>query len=178
MLLNIIYNEVRFERYDPLIEELKKQNITDYKIWDCIRLNNVVESINASHKMIVKDAKERGLKEVCIGEDDLMFTSPNSWKYFLEKKPDNYDLYLACTYIIPISNNQICGFHLYCVHEKFYEKFLSIPDKEHIDTAANNIEGNYVFCYPFPALQRAGFSANNRTVCNYNALLKEDDIYK
>jgi hypothetical protein len=63
------------------------------------------------------------------------------------------------------------------VHEKFYEKFLSVPDDVHIDTSMDELKGNYVFCYPFAALQRAGFSANNRTVVNYNPILKNEDVY-
>lgn len=176
--LNVIFDSRRIEKYEPLIEELKRQNITDYKIWPCIMKPDVVESINASHKMIVNYAKGLGLKEICIAEEDLMFPNENGWDYFLEHKPKSYDLYLACTYIPPISNNKICGFHLYFISEKFYDAFLSAPDKEHIDTAMDNLNGDYHFCYPFPALQRSGFSANNKAVVNYNAILNENDIYK
>lgn len=162
------------------MSELEKQGISDYEIWPCIMYPDVVFSINASHKMIVRAAKEAGLDEVCIAEDDLMFTADGAWDYFLSQKPDfkEYDLYLAATYVPETPPRMICGFHLYCVSSRFYEKFLACDDEKHIDTEMNSIGGNFVFCYPFPALQRSGFSANNKCVCNYNVVLQDKDIYK
>jgi len=175
--LNIIYDARRFEKYHPMMTELDRQGIVDFEIWPCIMYPDVVESINASHKMIVRDAKEKGLSECFIAEDDFTFPAEDGWHYFLRNKPKNYDLYLGGTYVTPISNNIICGFHLYSISENFYDKFLSMPDKEHIDTAANNIKGDYHFCYPMAAIQRAGFSMNNKQDVNYNILLKEEDVY-
>jgi len=177
--LNIIYENRHSQDYERLIKELERQGITDYKFWDAIVLReSVVASINASHKMIVREAKERKLKSVVIGEQDLMFPAKDGWKYFIENKPTDFDIYLAATYVTPISNNIICGFHLYIVAEKFYDKFLSIPHDQHIDTAANDLKGDYKFCYPFACLQNPGFSANNSSVVNYNSVLTEQDIYK
>lgn len=180
MKLNIILDARRVEKYHPLMNELEQQVITEFELWPCITYPNVVESINASHKMIVRDAKEKGLPEVIIGEDDLMFTSPNSWQYFLSQKPspENYDLYLASTYIIEEPLRSICGFHLYSVSAKFYDIFLGTDNSQHIDTLFNDIKGEYKFCYPFPALQRPGFSANNNMVVDYNNMVEEKHIYK
>ena len=177
MKLNIIYDDRRFERYAPLINELLRQGIADYKFWNPIYHKDVVTSINLSHKQIVLWAKLVGLKEVCIAEDDLMFTHPTSWVYFLDQKPKEYELYLACSYG-GLSEKQTIGFHLYCVHECFYDKFLSVPDNVHIDTAMWPLgKEKFHFCYPFPALQRAGFSSNNKAFADYNTVLKEEDIY-
>ncbi len=178
--LNIIYDDRNQEKYDPLIEEINRQRVEDYRIWEAVVLrDSVVASINASHKMIVREAKERGLKEVCIAEDDLMFPAADGWAYFLKNKPETYDLYLGATYVVPISNNIICGFHLYMVHEKFYDSFLSVPDTAHIDTAMADLKGDYKYCYPFAALQRPGLSANNKgQIVNYNKLLSPEDIYQ
>jgi hypothetical protein len=178
-LINIIFDSRRIEKYDPLIAELKRQGLIedDYEIWPCLLLNTVVESINASHKMIVRKAKEEGLKEVCIAEDDLEFTSSNSWSFFIKNKPEIYDLYLACTYGDRMTK-QVVGFHLYCVHEQFYDDFLSVPEDKHIDTAMWFTKGqDFHFCYPYPALQRPGFSANNKSHQDYNSILKPEDIY-
>lgn len=159
------------------MDELERQEITDFELWPCIIEPNVVKSINLSHKMIVREAQEKGLKEVCIAEDDVMFSAKDGWKYFLDNKPEIYDLYLSATYIVTTPLKHICGFHLYCVHEKFYEKFLSVPDESHIDTVMDSVGGDFVFCYPFAALQRAGFSSNNKKIVNYNAVLKDEDVY-
>jgi hypothetical protein len=64
--LNIIYDSRRIEKYEPLMAELATQKISDYEIWPCVMYDKVVSSINASHKMIVRDAMEKGEKEVCI----------------------------------------------------------------------------------------------------------------
>src|ERR1700749_433634 len=139
--------------------ELSAQEITDYEIWPCIILSDVVESINASHKMIVQWAKDNGLPEVCIAEDDLMFTAPGAWKYFLSKKPKFFNLYLAGCYS-PIKHGwdedqysytlEPVGFHCYIIHERYYDTFLATPSNLHIDTAQKTI--GIKVCYPMAAL--------------------------
>lgn len=178
MKLNIILDSRRIEKYQPLQDELSRQRISNYEIHHCLILPEVINSISASHKMLVSRAKERGLKEICIAEDDLMFTCSGAWGYFLRNKPETYDLYLACTYGDRIAK-QTVGFHLYCIHEQFYDEFLSVPDDKHIDTAMWFTKSqDFRFCYPYPALQRPGFSSNNKTYQDYNSVLKEEDIYR
>lgn len=146
--------------------------------------NNVVYSINASHKMIVKEAKKNGLKEVAICEDDIMFISTNGWEWFLQNKPEVYDIYSGCNYLAfqrpekpgLIKFKTIVGFQLYMVHERYYDQFLATPDNDHIDTAQKG-EDMYAI-WPFPALQRPGFSNNNKAVVNYNVILQKEDIYQ
>jgi hypothetical protein len=176
--LNIIYDNRRPEKYEPLIDGLIEQGITDYKIWDCVMLPSVVDSIAESHKMIIRDAMEQGLDRCLVAEDDLMFSCKGAWDYYLNNMPKEFDLYLGCTYVLPISNNVVCGFHLYCVDKGYFQVLLDVPRSQHIDTYMNELKGDYKFCYPFPALQRSGFSANNRIEVNYNSLLKDEDIYK
>lgn len=177
--LHIIHDDRRSEKYGHLIDELQKQNITDYKIWPAVVLrHSVVESINASHKMIVRAARDLGWEYVTIAEDDLMFTADGAWDYYLRKMPMSFDLYLGCTYIKPISPVKVNGFHLYTVHSRFYADFLGAPDNAHIDTAMDDLGGDYHLCYPFPALQRAGYSANNNAYADYNKqTLTEEDKY-
>jgi hypothetical protein len=174
IILHCIWDDRRIERYQPLIDEFQKHDIC-FRLWPCVVLNDVVASINASHKMIVRWAKESGLKEVAICEDDVYFPAKDGWEYFLRNKPKEYDIYLACTYL---PENLVCGFHCYMVSERFFETFLNAPDSVHIDTYFNDVKGDYKFCRPFAALQREGYSSNNRAFSNYNAVLKEEDIYK
>lgn len=179
--INIIYDNRNSDDYGRLLGEFMAQSvIPKYKFWDCVIINegmdSVVRSINASHKMIVRWAKENNMPYVIIAEQDLMFTCDTAWEYFLSKMPKSFDIYLACSYIP--NNDIICGFHLYILHGRFYDKFLDIPDNQHIDTAANDLGGEFVFCKPFPALQRIGYSANNKVVVDYNKVLKDEDTYK
>lgn len=160
--------------------EFEIQGIHFYRFWNAtIDKDSVVKSINASHKKIVQWAKDNNKPYVCIAEQDLTFPAKDGWDYFLKSQPKEFDLYLACTYVPPITNNIVCGFHLYIVAQKFYDKFLSAPDGEHIDTAMDGLKGDYKFCYPFAALQRPGFSWNNpHSPVNYNGILKSEDIYQ
>lgn len=84
--INIIYdNRHTAEDYSRLICEFTEQGISNYKFWDAIVLkDSVVDSISASHKMIIQYAKDNGLKKVCIAEQDLTFTCPTAWQYFLD----------------------------------------------------------------------------------------------
>lgn len=177
MKLNIILDSRRIEKYQPLMDELSRQGIADYEIWPALILPDVIESISASHKAIIRDAKEKGLKEICIAEDDVYFPAADGWQYFLKNKPEDYELYLAASYG-GYSEKQPIGFHLYCIHEQFYDKLLSIPDNCHIDTGTWWLgKEKFVFCYPFAALQRPGFSANNMSHADYNKILKPEDVY-
>ncbi len=183
MMLNIIYDDRRPEKYDSFLEQLRIQNIGHYKIWNCIVMNDVVKSINASHKMIVEDAKKQGLLFVVIAEDDILFTSDNSWQWFLSNIPPVYDLYTAGNYL-PIENKKrgavrvdcVVGFHLYIVHSRYYDTFLATKDDDHIDTAQKS--KLMYCCYPFAAIQRAGWSANNKAICDYNKILQPQDLYR
>jgi hypothetical protein len=184
--LHIIFDDRKIEKYDPLITELKRQRITDFEIFPCILRPNVVASINASHKMIVRMAKESGLKEVCIAEDDLMFKSAHGWSYFVRNKPAEFDIYIGGTYLIDkpetwepplVKVKDYVGNHLIIVAEKYYDRFLSVSDNDHIDTAQGGL-GDFYVCFPFAALQRPGFSSNNMAIVNYNAPLKEEWVYQ
>jgi hypothetical protein len=178
--LNIIHDNRRSEKYDPLVNELREQKIFSYIIHPATVLkHSVVESINASHKKIIRAAKEAGLPYVIIAEDDVMFTSVGAWQYYIDNMPESFDLYLGCTYVKPFSLNKVAGFQLYTVHEKFYDTFLSAPDTDHIDIAMNELGGDYHICLPVVALQRPGYSANNNAYANYNhQTLAKEDLYK
>src|SRR4051812_14903782 len=97
MRINVIYDERRIEKYEPLINELFIQNI-DYQLWMPVEAETVVKSINLSHKAIVAWAKKHNLDRVFIGEDDLHFPAKDGWKYFLNSMPETFDIYSASTY--------------------------------------------------------------------------------
>lgn len=184
--VHILHDNRRQERYDNYTNELERQGVTEYEVFPCILSKTVVESINTSFRMIVQKAKDEGLKECCIWEDDNYFPSEKGWDYFLSNKPKEYDLYIGGSYlkdnrieyVSPIVKvNSYVGNHCIIIHEKYYDTFLSTPTNEHIDTAQDK-KGDFYLCYPMAALQRSGFSSNNMAVCDYNAILEEKDIYK
>lgn len=165
------------------MDEMKSQRIS-YELWPCLIFNDVPSSINASHKMIVSDAKERGLEEVCIGEDDLYFPHKRGWEWFLKHKPDVFDIYSGGSYLpfdkpkepCAVRVKEIVGFHLYIIHSRYYDTFLNTDPSKHIDTEQKS--DSMFVCWPMSALQRPGFSANNKAQCNYNGILLKEDIYQ
>lgn len=182
MTVNIISDIRLTERWEPLLNELGRQGITDYKIWPIVEdKDSVIRSINLSHKQIIRDAKERELPEVYVMEDDIWIPAKDGWKRFIEDIPIwPFDIYLGGTYGLnkPITGkiDQINGFHCYIMRERFYDTFLNVPDDVHIDTALDGL-GRFYVKYPFIALQRPGFSSNTRSFSDKNADLSSEDIY-
>lgn len=184
--VNVILDRRHSEREAEMLLEFEAQGITEYKFWDCIILPSVVQSINASHKMIVQDAKDNGLSEVCIFEDDCYFRKKDGWNYFVKNKPESFDVYVGGCYLVDNRNkyeaplvkvNEWVGNHCIIVHSKYYDTFLSLPHDQHIDTI-NAGKGDFYLCFPYPALQRAGMSANAPgEPVNYNSMLPPEFIY-
>ncbi len=166
------------------MEQLAKQRITSFELWDGIfdRDRKAKENISKAHKQIVEYAKVAGWKEVCIGEDDLKFFAEGAWYFFLKNKPDDYDIYLASVYIGQLDEkNEVkdfCGLTLYIVHERFYDKFLSADPYDHLDRALSTMNGKYVVCNPFVAEQYSGFSSNTGKDEIYDNLMNGRNKFK
>ena len=188
-ILNIIHDNRIIGRIEPLIEQCERYGI-GYKVWAAIiDKPKVLENITASHKMIVQWAKYNGLKEVCIAEDDLGFTCDDAWRYYLENKPEKFDVYIGGSYVIDnkwdytppvVKVDWWVGNQLIIINESYYDKWLSSPDNGHIDTDQKD-KGDFYVCFPYVALQRPARSANHEfQEVNYNGILKDFQhfIYK
>jgi hypothetical protein len=169
----------RSERTNNCIKECERLGIEDYKLWPGVRVPSVVRSINLAHKQIVEWALENDLDEVCIAEDDFVGTCPNSWKYFLEKKPSSFDMYLSSVFLGEIDESGIVkvftGMTLYVVSKKFYVKFLTTPDNEHVDISLAHL-GDYHVCHPFTFIQRDGFSSNTGKNETYGSFFQNREL--
>lgn len=170
----------------PLVlDEINKQHLWLEKIWEPVPAKSVVESINLSFKRIVKYAKEKGLHEVCIMEDDLQFTCQGAWDYFLINMPLEFDIWVGGNYLLNDPDkytapryklDEYVGNQLIVINEKYYDRFLEVKDIAHIDTIQKG-RGDFYACWPMVALQRPGFSANAMMQVNYNSSLKPEWIY-
>lgn len=170
MVVNIIHNEKNLQRFEWINKTITEHNL-EYKFWPAIfdpRLSFM--GISRAHKQIVQDAKDKGLPCVCIAEDDMYFTSKNSWQYFLDNIPMDYDLYLSGIYCGKPDENSIisdfCGLHLYIVNQRFYDKFLSVSENQHLDRGMKDAGGKYVVCIPTVAKQYDGWSENKGIMVN------------
>lgn len=178
--VNVIVGH-RQERMPLLQDELTRQGITNYKFWDAVFLPSVKASINAAHKQIVEYAKIAEFDSVIIAEDDFIGTHPNSFRFFLDNEPPNYDIYLSSVFLGDIDENNIVksftGMTLYKVHSRFYDKFLSVNPHEHIDHALSEIGGIFHVCNPMCFTQRDGISGNTGKWESYENLLKNKVLY-
>lgn len=186
MVVNVIHDNRNFDRLPLLVEEFEKYGI-DYKVCEaCIDKKTVLESITESFRRIIQYAKDEGLKEICIAEDDLTFPCDGAWEYFLKNKPDDYDVYAGGSYLIHnewkyespvVKVNEWVGNHLIIVNERYYDIWLSSKPNGHIDTEQRG-KGDFYVCFPYAALQRPSRSANcEGQMVNYNSIVPKDYIY-
>lgn len=196
MNAHVIVNPYRAKPNTTLEAELDRQGI-DAKIWAAIPdKDSAVRSINLSHKQVVRFAKEHHIPEICIMEEDVLFPAPDGWQYFLENKPQFFDLYLGGAYNLnsqalsrvkqsidqygggPVAINNFAGLHCYIISESYYDKFLEIPVMQHIDNQPGM--GRFFVCAPFAALQHPGWSDNAKAMVDYNCdprILPPECIY-
>lgn len=179
--LHIIHLPEREDRHELLAKELHEQNITKYRIWHGFKdENNPPAGIIKAHKQIVQWAKQHNYPEVTIAEDDIHFTAPGAWHYYLSNKPSHFDIYLASVYVMhDIKGNSIenfTGLTLYTIKAEFYDKFLSTPDVGNIDVNLYGL-GWYALCYPFAAIQHETFSDNSRSVINYSQYIQGKALF-
>jgi hypothetical protein len=183
--INVIFNPNHPEpdRLDRLLAELTRQGLDADKvdIWPCIRGRETVEaSINASHKMLVRMARELGLPEIAIMEEDVHFPAPDGYSYWMENLPaGDWDIYFAGTYDSRVGDRvpRPRGMHAYIIRSWFYDKFLAVDPTEHIDQALRDL-GDFRVCYPYAAIQRPGWSVNKREEVDYNKPLAPEDVYR
>lgn len=188
--LHILHLEKRTDRLENLNKQLEEQEITDYSIvLGEVDLAAVFRGINNSHKKIIRMAKQKGLPNCIIAEDDIEFTSANSWKYFLEQLKINKDadLFLSMIYEGSIDeNNRIVkggksfsGMTLYSVNSKFYDAFLGMKSMAHIDKEIAMFADKYDYrvCNPFVAVQSSGWSDQKKRFCKYDHLLVGRNMY-
>lgn len=135
--------------------------------------------INLAFKKIVRWAKEQKLPKAIIAEDDIVFSAPGAWQYYLENMPSQFDIYSGGIYSGQIVGNRIMngysGNTLITVHQKFYDFFLSLPDDNHLDRRLGNHahEKLYLLCLPFCVYQIEGYSDRTKRHTQHEAYLQE-----
>lgn len=180
MLAHVIHNLDRQDRTAILTKELSIQKI-EMRIWSPIFDITPATGIAKAHKQIVQWAKDNNQEEVLIMEDDVRFCGEGAFEYFLDNKPKDFDLYLAGIYYGVIKDDntvdKFSALHCYIIHSRFYDSFLSCPDKKHIDYHLSGLNSVYKVCNPFAAIQYNGYSDNVKKSMNYDNLLKNYTFY-
>lgn len=181
MTVNIIHLEGRIDRLKSFENQLFTQNVSSYKLWQGVVIkDNPKQGIAKAHKQIVDWARVQDLPEVLIAEDDVCFTAPDAFMYFLNRKPTDFDLYLGGIVYGKLSEDNITcdfsGLHFYVINKRFYDQFLALPETSDIDRALAN-KGRYVVCNPFVAIQTNGVSDNSGKHVNFEVFLRGRKLF-
>lgn len=183
-IVNIIHLPHREDRLNNLKAEAKSQKDFNYQLWEGVISTTPAKGINQSHCNIVRWAKENSLPYVIIAEDDLVFSCPDSWQYFLSKlpPPNQYDLFLGMVYSADIEDGKITngfsGLTMYSVPAHFFDFFLSIPDHVHLDRhlGMTAFEHRYLVCEPMVCLQTGGYTDNLKREMHYKPYLDDKEF--
>lgn len=180
-------DEIAEIRLNNLMYELSKQGITDYSIIEGFYdPKNTKQAIHKGHRLIVELAKKQNLPFVLITEDDIVFTHPNSFNYFISQIPESYDIFSGLVYSATMEGNRIMRggsgmTSLYFISSRFYDFFLSMNVDNHIDRelALTAHKHEYYVIDKYVCTQRGGFSINRmQDGMNYDAYLEGREIYK
>lgn len=187
MKAHVIHMPHRIDRLDNLLKEFKEQNITDFKIWDAVVHPTItILGVAESHKRIVEFAQTNNLPEVLIMEDDVSFYDKGAFDFFMDNKPEDFDIYLGGIYhgyIKPDNTvDDFCGLHCYIVKAQFYDTFINLPISAgtmfmNIDRALMH-KGRYYVCNPFVAYQMDGYSDNKKADATYGHFMAERKLFK
>ena len=180
MVAHIIHDVNNKQRHDTLIEEIKTQGF-EYTLWPHVKGPTPSINIVWAHKQIIRYAIEQDMDSILIMEDDVAFTAPMAFDYFINNTPLEFDLYLAGIYsgrLKPDGTvNQFSSTHCYIVHSRFYEAFLMSDETMQIDVGLSALGGLYKVCMPMVAFQHPGFSENTGRVEDYSQRIKSYKKY-
>lgn len=133
------------------------------------------------HQQIIRWAKQRGQRDVCIAEDDVQFSSPGAFDYFVRNKPIDFDLYLGgITWGMVGNDNTVRDFSgtmLYIVHERFYETILDLSQIKDYDRMMAGL-GHFVVCNPMVVCQHDGFSDNTQRQLKFESIRKKANWFR
>lgn len=179
MIAHIIHDRLRLDRWQHLQREVHAQKITPH-YWDAVHHRNRSTAIGRAHKKIIQFAKDMGMEQVPILEDDVRFTAPGAWEFFLKNIPPEYDIYLGSVLFTTgqVGNvaTRFAGTHCYMVHRRFYDKMLALPDGHNIDTALNG-RGKFIVSDPMVATVYDSYSDRVQKVVKHDRYFKNKTFY-
>lgn len=147
-------------------------------------------NIACAHKKCVIHAMDNDWPYAIIMEDDVLFTHPKSYEYFLDSMkylPKDWDIYTSAFYSTMTFDEDymniyrikgFAGLQCYAVNKRFFQTFLTCPPKQNIDQWSSKPGMGACFvCHPFAAIQKPGFSENVNEYKDYSSLLIGKKIY-
>lgn len=190
------------DRVENMTNELNSFT-SNWEIFDAIWKQPGYIGISESFKSIIRKAKEDGLKQVLIFEDDIKFTSDRSKEQFqkcIDSLPDEWDVLLGGIYSLTnlndLENESINGcikkigdfsaLHCTLLNHTVYDKILKhdpLSKYCHLDRYIGKMSRytvNTYVCYPMIAIQKTTYSDSGhvRRQVNYDNYLKKFELFK
>lgn len=178
----IINLKHRTDRYNHIVNEITKLELTQYEIVEAIKHDVLWKGCLASHLKCIQLAKQNKFPYVLILEDDAIFTEDASYiltETFNEIQNLRWDIFFLGanlqTQAERISNsilklNSAFAAHAYIVQEHFYNVILNLPNTSEIDVHYNNLMSKYniYMCDPMIAYQLPSYSDLQNGYRDYN----------
>lgn len=175
-IINLLH---RRDRYDHMIEEIKKLSIPYQFIHGII---DETKTCFQSQRECVRLAKENKLPYILILEDDAVFTDQVVEileKTFKELQSYEWDMFFlganlqkpaTCISDTILKLNGAYAAHAYMVHERFYDTILNLPHICEMDVHYHNLmpDHNIYMCDPIIAYQLPSYSDLQDGYRDYN----------
>lgn len=177
----------REERIISIVRQSKQMRFS-CRFWegDTFRGNFIDARVGVSRtfRKIVQWAIDNGLHRVTIGEDDLLFSHPDAWKYYLDNIPRDYDIYYGSIYDGQISEGRIvsgyAGHTLITINCRAFSFLLTADENLHFDRwiGKHCAEKKLVVCQPFVVTQiPTSYSDNHKAMASHAALIEGARLY-
>lgn len=164
MQANVVHDMARADRYQQVLIEAMQQRFNVY-FHHAVKASTPERGCHLAHRNIIFRAKQAGDSMILVMEDDVMFTAPGAFAYFIEHIPRDFDIYTAgvlgwaCKYNSDTGLvRSMSGTHCYIVHSRFYDEFLKMDEHLSPDIAISATARKIVMCYPMTAIQHPGHS--------------------
>jgi GR25 family glycosyltransferase involved in LPS biosynthesis len=195
----VVHLKKRKDREENMIKELNSF-INKWEVFDAIKMNPGYKGTSESFKTIIRKAKEKGLEQVLIFEDDVRFTSKKSKEKFqkaIDSLPEKWDILLGGVYTLSkprkieelkfnehlLKIGDFSSLHCILINKSCYDKILEHKPNEvkHLDRYLGKLSRenkiNAYLAYPMVAIQYNTYSDNVNKHVNYNKLLDKFELF-
>lgn len=187
-IIHTLHLSHRTDREKSMLEQAENQgfDIMWFEGERCMNRKDTKKAICTSHKKIIQYAKDNGMDEILIAEDDCRWFGPGSFQYFLDHKPEVYHLYCALIYAGDVKDRRIVNgmsgtMTCFYAHSSIYDVILNdVADDSHIDRSLGDLSHKYLFYVPpkMCAYQYGGYSDNQKKhINNYDGYLENRLVY-
>jgi len=190
LIAHIINLKHRRDRYEHIIEEVKKLPVHSYEVLEGINAISPKEGCLLAHQKCIEVAKSKQLPYILILEDDAVFTEDcqevllRAWEELQALEWDM--LYLGASLQGPayvsspslLKLTQAYTTHAYVINSSLYDTILNLKFGSEIDVQYAGLMQDYnvYMCDPMIAYQAASHSDIEYGYRDYTGLLFENYI--